>query len=152
MTGGRLARVKEFVGDDDFCFTYGDGVADVDIASLISFHRSHGRLATMTACYPPGRFGALDIVDNRINQFKEKPRGDGGVVNGGFFVLNPKIFDFIEGDSTVWEQEPLNRLAEDGELMAFEHDGFWQPMDTLRDKNLLDKLWSDGAAPWCTWK
>ena len=152
MTGGRLARVKEFVGGEDFCFTYGDGVASVDIASLIDFHRSHGRLATMTACYPPGRFGALDIVDDKVNQFKEKPRGDGGVVNGGFFVLNPKIFDFIDGDSTVWEEEPLNRLAEDGQLMAFKHDGFWQPMDTLRDKVLLDKLWSDGVAPWCSWK
>lgn len=152
MTGGRLARVRDFVGDEEFCFTYGDGVANVDIASLIAFHRSHGRLATMTACYPPGRFGALDIADNRVNQFKEKPRGDGGVVNGGFFVLSPEIFDFIDGDSTVWEQEPLNRLAEGGDLMAFEHDGFWQPMDTLRDKNLLEELWSEGAAPWCTWK
>jgi glucose-1-phosphate cytidylyltransferase len=151
MTGGRLARVRDFVGDEEFCFTYGDGLANVDIASLIAFHRSHGRLATMTACYPPGRFGALDIADNKVNQFKEKPRGDGGVVNGGFFVLNPEIFGCIDGDSTVWEEGPLTQLAEDGELMAFKHDGFWQPMDTLRDKHLLDNLWNDGVAPWCTW-
>lgn len=152
MTGGRLRRVADYVRHEDaFCFTYGDGVSDVDIGATIDFHRSHGKAATLTATYPPGRFGALDIQGGQIMQFMEKPRGDGAMINGGFFVLSPRVLDYLEGDATVWEQEPLQRLAVNGELMAFEHDGFWQPMDTLRDKHLLEELYASGKAPWKKW-
>ncbi len=153
MTGGRLARVSEYINtEESFCFTYGDGVGDIDISALIAFHRQHGKLATLTSAYPPGRFGALDIENNYIRKFQEKPKGDGAMVNGGFFVLSPKVLEYISGDQTVWEQEPLNRLAEEGQLMAFEHAGFWQPMDTMRDKILLEQLWADGKAPWKIWE
>jgi glucose-1-phosphate cytidylyltransferase len=152
MTGGRLRRVAEYVREDDaFCFTYGDGVSDVDISASIEFHKSHGKAATLTATFPPGRFGALDIADNQVKRFMEKPKGDGGMINGGFFVLSPRVLDHLENDSTVWEQQPLQRLATSGELMAFEHHGFWQPMDTLRDKTYLEELWVAGNAPWKTW-
>ncbi|OKP01935.1 glucose-1-phosphate cytidylyltransferase [Xenorhabdus eapokensis] len=153
MTGGRLKRVAEYVKNDDaFLFTYGDGIADVDIQSTIDFHRSHGKLATLTATFPPGRFGALDIQNKQIRSFKEKPKGDGAMINGGFFVLNPKVIDLIDNDSTTWEQEPLVTLAEQGELMAYEHTGFWQPMDTLRDKHYLEELWIKEQAPWKIWE
>ncbi|CEE94208.1 Glucose-1-phosphate cytidylyltransferase [Xenorhabdus nematophila str. Anatoliense] len=153
MTGGRLKRVADYVKDDDaFLFTYGDGVADVDIQATIDFHRSHKKLATLTATFPPGRFGALDIQDKQIRSFKEKPKGDGAMINGGFFVLNPKVIDLIDNDATTWEQEPLMALAEQRELMAYEHTGFWQPMDTLRDKHYLEALWSKGQAPWKIWE
>jgi glucose-1-phosphate cytidylyltransferase len=153
MTGGRLKRVEAYVKNDEaFCFTYGDGVGSVDIAKLIEFHKSHGKLATLTATFPPGRFGAIDIVDNQILNFKEKPKGDGAMINGGFFVLSPKVIERIAADSTVWEQQPLMGLAEDGELMAFKHEGFWLPMDTLRDKQKLQELWESGYAPWKMWK
>ena len=152
MTGGRLRRVKEYVCNDEaFCFTYGDGVSDIDISASIDFHMNHGKAATLTATYPPGRFGALDLDGHRVNQFMEKPKGDGGMINGGFFVLSPRVLDYLENDATVWEQQPLQRLANDGELMAFEHHGFWQPMDTLRDKQNLENLWAAGAAPWKLW-
>lgn len=152
MTGGRLRRVGEYVrGDEAFCFTYGDGVADIDISASIAFHKSHGKLATVTAVQPPGRFGALQIDGARITGFSEKPDGDGGLINGGFFVLSPKCLDRIAEDSTSWEYEPLESLARDSELMAFEHQGFWQPMDTLREKNLLEDLWQSGKAPWKKW-
>ncbi len=153
MTGGRLKRVSEYVKDDEaFLFTYGDGVSDVDIKASIDFHKSHGKLATLTATYPPGRFGALDIKNNQILSFKEKPRGDGALINGGFFVLSPKVIDLIDNDATTWEQEPLMALAEQGQLMAYEHGGFWQPMDTLRDKHYLEELWQKGKAPWKVWE
>jgi glucose-1-phosphate cytidylyltransferase len=154
MTGGRLKRVERYVREDDaFCFTYGDGVADVNLTELLAFHRQQGTLATLTATYPPGRFGAIDIQpDHRISSFKEKPKGDGGMINGGFFVLSPKVIDLIQGDGTVWEKEPLEGLAERGELSAYQHHGFWQPMDTLRDKQHLESLWSSGKAPWKIWK
>jgi glucose-1-phosphate cytidylyltransferase len=153
MTGGRLKRVAEYVKDDEaFLFTYGDGVSDVDIGASIDFHMSHGKLATLTATYPPGRFGALDIKNNQVLSFKEKPRGDGALINGGFFVLSPKVIDLIENDATTWEQEPLMALAEQGQLMSYEHSGFWQPMDTLRDKHYLEGLWEKGKAPWKVWK
>ncbi|CEN53964.1 glucose-1-phosphate cytidylyltransferase [Capnocytophaga canis] len=152
MTGGRLKRVAPYLKNEDcFCFTYGDGVADINIADLINFHKSHGKQATLSATYPPGRFGALDIVDNQIRQFQEKPKGDGALINGGFFVLSPKVIGRITDDNTIWEQEPLKGLANDGELMAFKHEGFWQPMDTLRDKKLLEELWDSGKAPWKVW-
>jgi len=152
MTGGRLRRVADHVkSDENFCFTYGDGVSDVDISASIDFHRKHGKMATLTATYPPGRFGALDIKDGQVRKFKEKPRGDGTLINGGFFILSPEVLNLLEGDHTVWEQEPLMTLARDGELMAFPHYGFWQPMDTLHDKHLLEKMWSDGTAPWKKW-
>ena len=152
MTGGRLKRVQEYIKDDEvFCLTYGDGVGDIDIGALIGFHQSHGKLATVTATYPPGRFGALDVIDNRVHQFREKPIGDGAMINGGFFVLSPKVLNYVRGDATVWEQEPLTELAKKGELMAYEHKGFWQPMDTLRDKTLLNSLWEKGNAPWKFW-
>jgi glucose-1-phosphate cytidylyltransferase len=152
MTGGRLLRVADYVRDEDaFCLTYGDGVSDVNIGAAIAFHREHGKAATLTATYPPGRFGALDIQGQQIKQFMEKPRGDGSMINGGFFVLSPRVLDYLEGDATVWEQQPLQGLAADGELMAFEHSGFWQPMDTLRDKTYLEELWASGKAPWKTW-
>lgn len=153
MTGGRLRRVKEYVEDDDaFCFTYGDGVSDVDISRLVRFHKAQNVLATLTATYPPGRFGALDIHGNKVSTFKEKPKGDGGLVNGGFFVLSPKVIDLIDGDSTIWEQGPLETLAERKQLAAFAHEGFWQPMDTLRDKTHLEALWASGSAPWKVWE
>ena len=153
MTGGRLRRVADYVRNDEaFCFTYGDGVSDVDIGAAIEFHQNHGKAATLTATYPPGRFGALDIQGHQIKQFMEKPKGDGAMINGGFFVLSPRVLDYLEDDATVWEQQPLQRLAADGELMAYEHHGFWQPMDTLRDKTYLEELWSAGKAPWKTWK
>lgn len=152
MTGGRLGRVRKYIENDEaFCFTYGDGVGDIDIAASIAFHKQHGKAATLTATYPPGRFGALDIKGGRVLNFKEKPKGDGAMINGGFFVLSPKVLGYLGGDDTVWEQQPLQRLAEDGELMAFEHQGFWQPMDTLRDKHLLEELWASGNAPWKKW-
>jgi len=152
MTGGRLGRVAEYVKDEEaFCFTYGDGVSDVNIAETIAFHKAHGKQATLTATFPPGRFGALDISNGKVNSFKEKPRGDGAMINGGFFVLSPEVLKHIDGDSCTWEQEPLNNLAESNQLMAYEHHGFWQPMDTLRDKVHLEKLWDSGKAPWKIW-
>ena len=152
LTGGRLKRVRQHVEDDEaFCFTYGDGVADIDIGASIDFHRRHGKLATMTAVQPPGRFGAIDMNGQRILSFKEKPQGDGSWINGGYFVLSPKVIDLIDDDSTVWEKGPLERLAEDGQLDAWMHHGFWQPMDTLRDKVLLEELWESGKAPWRKW-
>lgn len=152
MTGGRLKRVAEYVRNEEaFFFTYGDGVGDVDITKCLEFHRGHGKAATLTATYPPGRFGALHLDQGRITDFREKPKGDGGMINGGFFVLSPKVLDCLKDDYTVWEQEPLQDLAAAGELMAYEHHGFWQPMDTLRDKQLLEGLWQGGGAPWCIW-
>ena len=152
MTGGRLRRVAKYVEDEEaFCFTYGDGVGDIDIAKSIDFHRSHGKAATLTAVLPPGRFGALDIHDHQVRSFREKPKGDGAMINGGFFVLSPKVLGELTGDSSVWEQEPLMSLSEKGELMAFQHPGFWQPMDTLRDKTALEALWQTGKAPWKAW-
>lgn len=153
MTGGRLKRVADYVKDEEaFCFTYGDGVGDVNVKALVDFHNSHRKEATLTATFSPGRFGAIDIKDNQIHSFKEKPRGDGALINGGFFVLSPKVIDRIEDDATTWEQEPLMTLALDGQLMSYKHEGFWQPMDTLRDKNHLQKLWESGEAPWKLWK
>ncbi len=152
MTGGRLMQVAKYITDQEaFCFTYGDGLGDIDIAASINFHFQHRKLATLTAAYSPGRFGALDIQHKKVMSFKEKPKGDGAMINGGFFVLSPKVLDYIQDYKTIWEQEPLIKLATDGQLMAFEHQGFWQPMDTLRDKNLLDKLWLNGQAPWKKW-
>ncbi len=152
MTGGRLKRVAEYVkGEEAFCLTYGDGVADVNISKLIDFHRAQNVIATLTATIPPGRFGALNIHGSKVSNFMEKPKGDGAMINGGFFVLSPKVFDYIADDRTVWEREPLERLAQDGELSAFPHHGFWQPMDTLRDKMHLEELWQSGNAPWRVW-
>lgn len=152
LTGGRLKRVASYIKDESaFCFTYGDGVANVDITSLIAFHHQHGKKATVTAVQPPGRYGALSMDGERVRGFIEKPRGDGAWINGGFFVLSPKCLDYVEGDTTSWESDPLIKLAADGELMAFEHAGFWQPMDTLRDKNHLEELWRTGKAPWRVW-
>lgn len=152
MTGGRLRRVKDFVKDEEaFCFTYGDGVSNINITSLIEFHKQQGTLATLSATFPPGRFGALDLHDNKVSSFKEKPKGDGGMINGGFFVLSPKVVDLIPDDDCIWEREPLEKLADSGQLSAFEHEGFWQPMDTLRDKNHLEELWQTGRAPWKVW-
>ena len=149
MTGGRLKRVAEYVrSDESFCFTYGDGLSDVDISALLRFHQEHGKLATVTAVQPPGRYGALEMDDLIVSGFIEKAKGDGGWINGGFFVLSPNCLGLIEDDLTAWEGEPLTRLAREGQLMAFKHDGFWQPMDTLRDKNQLEALWATGAAPW----
>ena len=153
MTGGRLKRVREFIDNEEqFCFTYGDGVSDVDITKLIKYHKSHGKDATLTATRPPGRYGALNITDSGlVNNFQEKPDGDGSWINGGFFVLSPNVIDRIDGDETTWEAEPLKTLAADGQLSAFKHNGFWQPMDTLREKSLLNDLWDKGIAPWKTW-
>lgn len=152
QTGGRLKAISEYVKNDDiFCMTYGDGVSNVDISSQIDFHKQHGKLATITSVIPPGRFGALDIKDNTVNGFMEKPAGDGGKVNGGFFILSPEVLNRISGSETVWEQEPLIGLAKEGQLMSYEHKSFWQPMDTLRDKILLEKLWNDKKAPWKVW-
>jgi glucose-1-phosphate cytidylyltransferase len=153
MTGGRLKRVADYLRDEQaFCFTYGDGVADVDLSRLIDFHRAHGKLATVTAVQPPGRYGALQMDGLRVDGFAEKPRGDGGLINGGFFVLSPQVIDYIVADETPWESSPLERLSDEGELMAFEHRGFWQPMDTLREKKLLEELWASGKAPWKFWE
>ena len=153
MTGGRLKRVAKYIQDEEaFFFTYGDGVGDIDISASLAFHRAHGKKATLTATYPPGRFGALDIQNGQVLNFKEKPKGDGAMINGGFFVLSPKVLEHIEDDATTWEQTPLMKLAEEGELMAFEHQGFWQPMDTLRDKHLLESLWESGTATWKSWE
>jgi glucose-1-phosphate cytidylyltransferase len=153
MTGGRIRRIADYVKNDEaFCLTYGDGVSDVDIGRLVDFHRAHGQLATITATNPLGRFGTLNIQGNdRVTSFREKPHGDGGMINGGFFVLSPKVIDLIDGDQTLWEREPLEHLAEAGELVAYRHDGFWQCMDTLRDKQLLEELWASGNAPWKMW-
>jgi glucose-1-phosphate cytidylyltransferase len=152
MTGGRLKRVASYVNDEEaFCFTYGDGVADVDISALIAFHRQHGKLATVTAVQPPGRYGALKMEDDLVAGFTEKPRGDGGLINGGFFVLSPKVLPLIEADHISWEMEPLESLARGGDLMAFKHMGFWQPMDTLREKRMLEALWDANKAPWRVW-
>ena len=153
MTGGRLKRVAPYVQDEEhFCFTYGDGVADVDITALIAFHKAQKVAATLTAALPPGRFGALDFDGHKVRSFKEKPKGDGAMINGGFFVLSPAVLDYIKDDTTVWEHEPLERLAAQGQLAAFKHGGFWQPMDTLRDKTHLEELWAGGKAPWKVWK
>ncbi|WEX17576.1 MULTISPECIES: glucose-1-phosphate cytidylyltransferase [Pseudomonas] len=152
MTGGRLRRVADYVKDEEaFCFTYGDGVSDLDISATLAFHKSHGKAATLTATFPPGRFGALDIQKGQVLNFKEKPKGDGALINGGFFVLSPTVLKYLEDDSTTWEQEPLMKLAAEGQLMAYEHPGFWQPMDTLRDKHYLEELWQSGKAPWKSW-
>jgi glucose-1-phosphate cytidylyltransferase len=153
LTGGRLKRVADYVRDEEsFCFTYGDGVADIDISAEITFHKRHGKWATIIAVKPPGRYGALQMNGKQVASFTEKPRGDGGLINGGFFILSPRCLEFIAGDRSSWEVESLIRLAEEGQLMAFEHDGFWQPMDTLRDKNHLEELWQSGNAPWKMWK
>ena len=153
LTGGRLSRVKKFIENEEaFCFTYGDGLSDIDIAKSIEFHFRHGKLATITAVKPPGRYGAIEHQNGLVKGFVEKPRGDGGLINGGFFILSPKVLEFIENDQTSWEGEPLTTLAKIDQMMAFEHDGFWQPMDTLREKNLLEELWSSGNAPWKKWK
>jgi len=152
MTGGRLKRVHEYLNNMPFCFTYGDGVTDVDVSALIAHHKSQGQQATLTAVQPPGRFGALELdARGGVQAFKEKPQGDGGWVNGGFFVLEPSVLERIEGDHTLWEQEPLTSLARDGQLSAYKHHGFWQPMDTLRDRNHLEELWASGKAPWKVW-
>ncbi len=152
LTGGRLKRVRSYLGDEDFCFTYGDGVGSIDIAALLKFHKQHGKDATVTAVQPPGRFGALEMQGTEVQSFVEKPHGDGMYINGGFFVLNPKVIDLIDDDSTIWERKPLESLAQSGQLQAFKHDGFWQPMDTLRDKQHLEELWQSGEAPWKVWK
>lgn len=153
MTGGRLKRVAKYLQDDDcFCMTYGDGVGDINIAELIAFHRAQKVKATLTATLPPGRFGALELNGNKIRSFREKPQGDGAMINGGFFVLSPEVIDLVSGDQTIWENEPLETLAHQGELAAYQHTGFWQPMDTLRDKNHLEQMWADGTAPWKVWE
>ncbi len=151
MTGGRLKRVREYVKDDTFCLTYGDGVSDVNLPGLLAFHKKQGTLATVTAVQPAARFGALEIVNNRVKYFEEKPKGDGNWINGGFFVLEPGIFDYLAGDQTIWERDPLERLAREQQLSAFKHQGFWSSVDTLRDKNHLEELWASGRAPWKTW-
>ena len=153
MTGGRLLQVADYIKNEKyFLLTYGDGVSDIDITASVKFHRQHGKMVTLTATYSPGRFGALEIKENIVESFQEKPRGDGALINGGFFVLSPKALDYIEDNNTVWEQEPLKILAENRELMAFQHPGFWQPLDTLRDKNYLEELWAKGKAPWKIWQ
>ena len=152
LTGGRLKRVREYLGDEDFCFTYGDGVADVDVSALVAFHKQQGRVATVTSVQPPGRYGALETDGDLVKGFMEKPQGDGGRINGGYFVLSPKVIDYIDGDNTSWESGPLERLAKEKQLVAFQHQGFWQPMDTLRDKNHLEELWQSGKAPWKVWQ
>lgn len=151
QTGGRLRRVREYLKDEAFCFTYGDGLSDVDVAATVEFHRSHGKLATITAVQPPGRYGALQIEKGLVRDFHEKPLGDGAWINGGFFVLDPAVIDRILDDASIWEREPMESLSRDGELMAFEHRGFWRPMDTLRDKSQLEELWQSGRAPWKVW-
>jgi glucose-1-phosphate cytidylyltransferase len=151
MTGGRLGRVKKFVDKETFCFTYGDGLSDIDISELIKHHKEKKKLATVTAVQPPGRFGILQIEDNNVVNFKEKPSGDGNWINGGFFVLEPQVLDYIENDSTIWEKEPLEKLATERQLNVYKHKKFWQALDTLRDKNYLEELWSSGKAHWKTW-
>ena len=152
MTGGRLKRVRQYLCDEEaFCFTYGDGVSDVDIGEVIKFHAVHGKLATLTATQPPGRFGSLNLDGNRVNSFQEKPQGDGAWINGGFFVLSPKVIEYIQDDATIWEKKPMEQLAHEGQMDAYFHQGFWQPMDTLRDKIHLEELWASGQAPWKTW-
>jgi glucose-1-phosphate cytidylyltransferase len=151
MTGGRLKRIQDYIDEDNFCMTYGDGLSDVNISDLVTFHKIHKRMATLTAIQPPGRFGSLLFDGDKVSAFQEKPKGDGAWINGGFFVLNSKVFDRIEDDSTIFEQKPMMSLAADGELIAFKHDGFWAAMDTLRDKNLLEELWDSGKAPWKKW-
>jgi glucose-1-phosphate cytidylyltransferase len=151
MTGGRIKRIADYVKGEDFCCTYGDGIGDVDITALVEFHKQHGKLATLTATQPPGRFGALNLNGNNVISFQEKPQGDGNWVNGGFFVLSPKVLDYIHGDDTVWEREPMERLAKDKQMVSHFHAGFWQPMDTLRDKTYLEALWASGQAPWKIW-
>lgn len=151
MTGGRIKRIRDYVGNESFCCTYGDGVSDIDITALIAFHKGSGNKATLSGVQPPGRFGALTLKQSQVVGFQEKPEGDHSWINGGFFVLEPSVFDYISADETIWEQEPLNALAEEGQLGAFIHDGFWHPMDTLRDKNYLEKLWASGNAPWKIW-
>jgi len=151
MTGGRLKRVADYIGNNTFCMTYGDGLGNIDVRSALEFHRKSRKLATVTAVQPPGRFGAMNICDGRVTDFMEKPNGDGGWINGGFFVLEPKVMEYIAGDEVVWEKEPLEKLAGDGQIGAFIHNGFWQPMDTLREKQLLEELWETGKAPWKVW-
>jgi glucose-1-phosphate cytidylyltransferase len=155
MTGGRLARVKPYLNDQTFCFTYGDGVSDIDVTAAVDFHRKQGKIATLTAVQPPGRYGALGFDDKDakiVSSFQEKPEGDGSWINGGYFVLEPKAIDYIkDGDHTIWERQPLDKLANDGQLVAYRHGGFWRPMDTLRDKIELEALWSSGKAPWKSW-
>ena len=152
MTGGRIKHIAPYLDEEDFCCTYGDGVGDIDISALIKFHKQHGKLATLTATQPPGRFGAINLDGNDVLSFQEKPQGDGSWINGGFFVLSPKVLDYIEGDHTLWEREPMESLARDKQMSAFFHKGFWQPMDTLRDKTHLEALWESGKAPWKVWK
>lgn len=151
QTGGRLKRISSHLDDDLFCMTYGDGVSDIDITALIGFHRNHGHLATVTAIQPPGRWGLLDLNDQKVAGFQEKPQGEGGWINGGFFVLSPRVLDYISGDDMLWEKEPMTRLAAEDELIAYRHQGFWQAMDTLRDKTYLEDLWQQGQAPWKSW-
>lgn len=150
-TGGRLKRVKHYIGDKDFCFTYGDGVSDVNISQLVAFHKKHNTLATVTAVLPPSKYGVLSFEDDRVKSFEEKPKEDGGWINGGFFVLSPKVLDYIEGDDVMWEHAPMKNLLADGQLSAFMHRGFWYPMDSLRDKNRLEEIWASGKAPWKVW-
>jgi glucose-1-phosphate cytidylyltransferase len=152
QTGGRIKRIAKYLDDEDFCLTYGDGVADINIAEIVATHKNNKRLATVTAVQPPGRFGQLDMNGDKVERFVEKPVGDGGYINGGFFVLNKKVIDYIKEDSTIWEKEPLMTLASEGQLSSYTHNGFWQPMDTLRDKNNLESLWESGKAPWKIWK
>jgi glucose-1-phosphate cytidylyltransferase len=152
QTGGRIKRMRSVIGDETFMLTYGDGVANIDIGKLVAFHKSHGRLATVTAVRPPSRFGQIVLDGAQIRSFVEKPQTSEGWINGGFFVLEPGVFDYIDGDDTAWEKGPMQRLAEDGELFAYQHEGFWQPMDTLRDRTLLNDMWEEGRAPWKTWK
>jgi glucose-1-phosphate cytidylyltransferase len=152
QTGGRLKRVANYIDDHEpFCFTYGDGVSDINIEKLLAFHKAHGKKATISATYPPGRFGALEIQNDIVRSFKEKPKGDGGMINGGFFVLSPSVLPLIENDQSIWESKPLEALTNQGELVAYQHQGFWQPMDTLRDKTYLEELWASGQAPWKVW-
>lgn len=151
MTGGRIRRIRKYLDEEDFCLTYGDGVGDVNIARLIAFHKTRGTLATLTATKPPGRFGSINLIESKVINFQEKPEGDGAWINGGFFVLSPKVLDYIEGDDTVWERAPMERLALEGQISAYLHEGFWQPMDTLRDKTHLEELWASGKAPWKRW-
>lgn len=150
-TGGRIKRVQQYLDDEDFCLTYGDGVSDVDIGALVAFHKAQDTLATLTGVQPPGRFGVLNMTKHRVTGFQEKPQGEGGWINGGFFVLSPRVIEYIEGDDTIWERDSMERLAREGKLCAYLHRGFWQPMDTLREKNHLEELWRSGRAPWKTW-
>jgi glucose-1-phosphate cytidylyltransferase len=151
MTGGRLKRVRDYLEDDDFCFTYGDGISDINITDLIEFHKNHKKFATVLGVQPPGRYGALELDSDNVTGFTEKPAGDNGCINGGFFVLSPKVIEYIDGDNTSWEEQPLENLAKDAQLKVFNHDGFWHAMDTLRDKNFLESLWNEGNAPWKKW-